>query len=82
MGIFMKTEKPRKRSDRILELEEEGELEMTDGIFQSKEFDHLRMDDVSSHADNSPRRESQIGNDNGNDGQGIYESVAGPITPK
>ena len=25
MGIFMKTEKPRKRSDRILELEEEGE---------------------------------------------------------
>ena len=58
MGIFMKTEKPRKRSDRILELEEEGELEMTDGIFQSKEFDHLRMDDVSSYADNSPRRES------------------------
>ena len=35
MGIFMKTEKPRKRSDRILELEEEGELEMTDGLFQS-----------------------------------------------
>lgn len=40
------------------------------------------MDDISSHADNSPRRESQIGNANGNDGQGIYESVAGPITPK
>lgn len=37
MGIFMKTEKPRKRSDRILELEEEGELEMTDGVFQSQE---------------------------------------------
>ena len=39
------------------------------------------MDDISSHAENSPRRESQKGVDV-NDGQGIYESVAGPITPK
>lgn len=35
MGIFLKTftRTERRKSDRILELEEEGELEMTDGIY-------------------------------------------------
>ena len=35
MGIFLKTfvNRERRKSDRILEIEEEGELEMTDGIY-------------------------------------------------
>ena len=73
MGQFILTEKPRRRSDRIPELAEEDEQEMTDGIFQSQE--QLRIDDNSTYDANSPRRLT-------NDGQGIYESVHGPITPK
>ena len=76
MGQFIMTEKPRRRSDRIPELAEEDEQEMTDGIFQSQEqLEHLRMDDQSTYEANSPRRMT-------NDGQGVYESVHGPITPK
>ena len=71
MGIFLKTfTRVQRKSDRMLEIEEEGELEMTDGIYQSREqFDQLEINDTSTYEANSPRKNSMT------DGKGVYESV-------
>ena len=48
-----------------------GELDMTDGIYQSQ--DYLNINDISGIDGNSPRGGSM--RRDSNDGKGVYESV-------